>query len=157
MDLRVCDFLTSGRPVPRIAAEETPMIADPTATLSSIEEAARGLLFPSESDRPLVPYRFGLEEPTPEAVLRARGLPAETPVEEISVASFFEGVTEAPEGAPAEEDATAERFRALVALLERELAELRVLRVGKVEIDALVLGRHPSGQWIGVSTQLVET
>ncbi|UQA58364.1 nuclease A inhibitor family protein [Polyangium aurulentum] len=132
------------------------MKADPTATLSSIEEAARGLLFPSESDRPLLPYRFGPEEPTPEAVLRARGLPAETPVEEVSLASFFEGVTQAPEGA-AEEDATAERFRALVALLERELTELRVLRVGKVDIDALVLGRHPSGEWIGVSTQLVET
>jgi hypothetical protein len=139
-------------------AEETPMIAaDPTQALSSIEEATRGLLFPSESDRPLVPYRFGPEEPTPEAVLRARGLPPETPVEEVSVASFFEGVTQAPEGAAAEEDATAERFRALVALLERELSELRVLRVGKIEIDALVLGRHASGEWIGLSTQLVET
>jgi len=133
------------------------MQADPTSTLSSFEEAARGLLFPSESDRPLLPYRFGPEEPTPEAVLRARGLPAGTPVEEVSLASFFEGVTQAPEGAAAEEDATAERFRALVALLERELTELRVLRVGKVDIDALVLGRHPSGEWIGLSTQLVET
>jgi len=133
------------------------MIADPTPTLSAIEEATRGLLFPSESDRPLVAYRFGPEEPTPEAVLQARGLPAETPVEQESVASFFEGVTQTQEGAAAEEQATAERFRALVALLERELTELRVLRVGKIDIEALVLGKHPSGEWLGVSTHLVET
>ncbi|TKC99998.1 nuclease A inhibitor family protein [Polyangium fumosum] len=118
--------------------------------MQSIEEAAAGLLFPSESDFPIEAYRFGAEEPTPSVVLRARGLPPDTPVEETSLASFFEGLVEG-------DDDGSGRFRALVDLLQRELAELRVYRVGKVDIDAFVLGRHPSGMWLGVTTKLVET
>ncbi|MDI1451794.1 nuclease A inhibitor family protein [Polyangium sp. 6x1] len=118
--------------------------------MQSIEEATAGLLFPSESDFPIEAYRFGEEEPTPGAVLRARSLPPDTPIEEATVASFFEGLVEG-------DDDAAGRFRALVDLLQRELTELRVYRVGKVDIEALVLGRHPSGAWLGVTTKLVET
>ncbi len=121
-----------------------------SALLQSIEEATAGLLFPSESDFPIEAYRFGDEAPTPEALLHARSLPAETPVEEISAASLFEGLVEG-------DDDAAGRFRALFGLLERELLDLRVYRVGKVEIEAVVLGRHPSGEWLGVTTKLVET
>jgi len=118
--------------------------------MQSIQEATAGLLFPSESDYPLEAYTFGPEEPTAAALLRARGLAPETPVEETTVASFFEGLTEG-------EDDGSGRFRALVDLLERELTDLRVYRVGKVDIEAFVLGRHPSGTWLGVTTKLVET
>ncbi|MRG93104.1 nuclease A inhibitor family protein [Polyangium spumosum] len=118
--------------------------------MQSIEEAAAGLLFPSESDFPIEAYRFGPEEPSPEVLVHARGLPLDTPVEQTTVASFFEGVVEG-------DDDTAGRFRALVDLLERELSDLRVYRVGKVDIEAFVLGRHPSGVWLGVTTKLVET
>lgn len=118
--------------------------------MQSIEEAAAGLLFPSESDFPIEAYRFGEEEPSPAAVLRARGLPPETPVEQTSVASFFEGLVEG-------DDDSAGQFRALVDLLQRELSDLRVYRVGKVDIQAFVLGQHPSGVWLGVTTKLVET
>ncbi|MDC3961620.1 nuclease A inhibitor family protein [Polyangium jinanense] len=118
--------------------------------MQAIGEAAAGLLFPSESDFPIEAYRFGEAEPAPAAVLRARGLPPDTPVEEVSVASFFEGLVEG-------DDDGAARFRALVDLLQRELSDLRVYRVGKVDIDAFVLGRHPSGVWLGITTKLVET
>ncbi|MDI1480252.1 nuclease A inhibitor family protein [Polyangium sp. y55x31] len=118
--------------------------------MQSIEEAAAGLLFPSESDFPIEAYRFGEEEPSPAAVLQARGLPPETPVEQTTVASFFEGLVEG-------DDDSAGQFRALVDLLQRELSDLRVYRAGKVDIEAFVLGRHPSGVWLGVTTKLVET
>jgi hypothetical protein len=118
--------------------------------MQSIEEATAGLLFPSESDFPIEAYRFGEEEPTPAAVLRARGSSPETPVEETTADSFFEGLVEG-------DDDGASRFRALLDLLQRELTHLRVYRVGKVDIEAFVLGRHPSGVWLGVTTKLVET
>jgi hypothetical protein len=133
------------------------MMADTSALLRSIEAATQGLLFPSESDFPIEVYRFGVEEPRPEFLLRSQGLPAETAVEEMSVGDFFEGLTEASEDAGEADRRTAERFAALVALLERELTHLRVYRVGKVDIGVFVLGRHPSGEWLGVTTKLVET
>jgi hypothetical protein len=78
-------------------------------------------------------------------VLRALGRDTETPVETGDLGSFFEGLLEEP------------AFVKLKALLEGALAEARVLRVGKVDVEVLVLGRAPSGEWLGVRTKAVET
>lgn len=128
------------------------------AIFHALGRAAAGLLFPSESDAPLTPYRWaGAGEPTPAALREALALAPETPVETVTARDFFAGVTEAPEGASAEERAQAARFHALVELLSGALADLRVYRVGAVDVDAFVLGRHPSGAWLGLRTHLVET
>lgn len=134
-----------------------PPDSDKTATLRTLEDAARGLLFPSESDFPIEPFFHGDQEPTPAGLLDARGLAADTSVEETTLACFFEGLTEAAEDASSSERESAERFRSLMNLLERNLSNLRVYRVGKVDIEVFVLGRHPSGAWLGVRTNIVET
>src|SRR5512145_2516766 len=107
------------------------MTDETTSLLRAIDEATRGLLYPSESDFPIEACTYGVEAPTPEGVLQARGKAPETPVEVESFTPFFEGLDD-------------ERFSALASLLERELSDLRVYRVGKTDIDVLVLGRHPS-------------
>jgi hypothetical protein len=133
------------------------------ALMSRLEEAASGLLFPSESDFPLTPFRFGGdagEEPTGEALLRAEGRDAGAAVEVVGVDDFFAPVVEEPagdEGGDGGEGSDAKRFEALVALLKKELGDLRVVRVGSVDIDVYVVGRCASGEWIGVKTHLVET
>jgi hypothetical protein len=124
----------------------------------ALARASSGLLFPSESDAPLTPYRWrGPGEPSPGALLAAEGFAPGTLVETVAVEDFFAGVTEAREGADAADRAEADRFRALVDLLARDLAGLRAYRVGVVDVDAFVLGRHPSGAWLGLRTHLVET
>jgi hypothetical protein len=135
---------------------------DATATadelMTRLGDAASGLLFPSESDYPLTPFRWSPKEagaePTPEAILRSEGRDPGTVVESVSAEDFFAPVMEEQEG-----DATsdAKRYRALLDLLEKELGELRVFRVGSVDIDVLILGRHASGEWIGLRTRLIET
>ncbi|MGK4006481.1 nuclease A inhibitor family protein [Sorangium sp. So ce1036] len=132
--------------------------ASPEELLASLEEAAQPLLFPSESDHPLRPFRWdGGDVPSPSALRAARGAAAETPVEVTTVGDFFAPVLEPAEEAGDAALTDAGRYRQLVALLEAHLTDLRVYRVGSVDIDVYVLGRHPSGAWLGLRTKVVET
>lgn len=127
-------------------------------TLDRIAAAAANLSYPSERDAPLLPCRFaGDDEPTAAAVLVAEGKPAETPIEEQTLEAFLEGLLDAGESASAAEKDEAARWRALLETLQQELTEVRVYWVGQVDVDAYVLGRAPSGAWIGLRTHAVET
>lgn len=128
--------------------------------LATLGKATFGLLFPSESDAPLSPYCFrGApgEEPTPAALLAAEGLPSSTPVETITLAELFDPFAVAEESASPEDRAEANRYHDLASLLSRELTNVRVYRVGKVDIDVYVLGQTPQGAWAGLKTHVVET
>ncbi|WP_437601754.1 nuclease A inhibitor family protein [Sorangium sp. So ce590] len=131
--------------------------ASPEELLASLAEAAQNLLFPSESDHPLQPFRSRGDASSPDALLAAEGLAAETPVEVTTAGDFFAPVIEPPEDAGEAALAEAGRYRRLADLLERHLTDLRVYRVGRVAIDVYVLGRHPSGAWLGLKTKVVET
>lgn len=133
------------------------MTSDTKAALRTLEAAARGLLFPSESDFPIEPFFYGDEEPTPEGLLDAQRLPPKTRVEETTLAGFFEGLTEVAKDASDDERESAERFRSLMSVLEESLTDVRVYRVGEIDIEVFVIGRHPSGEWLGVRTNVVET
>jgi hypothetical protein len=133
------------------------MTLEATTLLQTIEDAARGLLFPSESDFPIEPFLYGDQRPTPAALLERRGLAPDTNVDETTLEDFFAGLTEAPKDASEEERASAGRFRSLMKLLEKNLDDIRVYRLGKVDIEVVVLGRDASGTWLGVRTNVVET
>jgi hypothetical protein len=156
--------------------------------LARLEEAASGLLVPSETDAPLTPFRWTGEavtgvgsaagdasaggavkdasasvatsgavsgaEPSRDTILSSTGKDAATPVEAISADDFFAPFTEEREG---EDPSDAKRFQALKELLSKELTDLRVLRVGSADIDVYILGRHASGEWLGLKTRVVET
>lgn len=122
----------------------------PEALLKRIEEAARGLLFPSESDFPLTPLLWDQGEPTAETLLLARGLDASTPVERISVVDVFAPVLGSSDG-------DAARYEQIVDLLTDELSNARAYRIGRTEIEIVVLGQHPDGAWLGLTTKVVET
>lgn len=133
------------------------MTADATTLLQSIENASRGLLYPSESDFPIEPIEFGEEEPTPEALLALRKLPSETRVDDPTLDAIFEGLTDVFEEASDDEQATSKRFQALKSLLEDNLEDIRIYRLGEVDMEIFVLGRHASGKWMGIRTNVVET
>lgn len=131
-----------------------------TPLLQTLGKVTFGLLFPSESDAPLTPYTFpGPKgtEPTPAALLAAEHLPSDAPVETITVADLFDPFAQAGDDASDEDKAEAARYRAIVDLLSRELTDLRVFRVGRVDIDVYILGKDPSGNWLGLKTHVVET
>lgn len=120
--------------------------------LDRIAAAADGLYYPSERDAPLVPHRWpGADEPTADTVC------ADATVEELTLEDFFEGLTEPEQSDGAEDLSEAAAWQALKETIERELEDVRVYRCGEVDVDVYVVGRAPSGAWLGLSTHTVET
>ena len=128
--------------------------------LAEIGRAAEGLLFMSEADYPLAPFRLegsGGEEPTEARLCQLAGRPEGTRVEVVTPEKFF-GVAAAEKAWKGEAElATARRFQNLLRVLKAELADLRVYRVGEIDISVYVLGRSEGGSWLGVSTRAIET
>ena len=110
--------------------------------LEALREATRGLTFMSESDYPFEVFDWGRAEPTPEFLRGLDGSAADAPVETRTADEFFRG---------------ANSFETLRRLLEGNLSDLKVFRVGAVNIPVYVAGRSASGSWLGVSTRVVET
>lgn len=129
--------------------------------LSELARAAEGLWYMSESDYPLEPVRLdGADEPGPERLRVLAGLGADARVETRSLEEFFFGGSAAavrlpPEGA--DEPARAGSFHEVVRVLTENLSDIRVYRIGEVNIPVYVLGRSGDGNWLGLSTRVVET
>ena len=124
--------------------------------LNRFAELTEGLLFPSETDAPLEPYRWTDGEPSPDIVRAELDVPVSTPIQMLSAEELFAPLL-APEedgGAPPEEAA---RYREMLALLREHLTDVQVHLVGRYDVQVLLLGRHPSGEWLGLRTRIVET
>jgi hypothetical protein len=126
-----------------------------------IEELKRmtdGLLFMSESDYPFeIFHREGQADMSPEYLRELSGQPADTPVEVKSVDDFFRVAVSEPDWKGEAEIAVAGRYQALLRLLKESLDELRVYRVGVINIPVFIIGRSKTGNWLGISTRVVET
>ena len=128
--------------------------------LAEIGRAAEGLLFMSEADYPLEPLRLeeaGGEEPSRGRLRELAGRPEDAPVEVVTPEHFFRAAVAEPSWKQGEELAAARRFQNLLRVLKAELSDLRVYRVGEIQIAVYVLGKSPSGSWLGLSTRAVET
>jgi hypothetical protein len=122
------------------------------AVLRALEAATRGLLFPSETDAPFSVRPWpGPEAPTTAALLAAHGLPAGAPVETTTARELVAPLL-GPDGGD-----DAPRFRALVELVERELADAAAYRLGATDLVVLVVGRAREGAWIVLETRAVES
>jgi hypothetical protein len=112
-----------------------------------LEGAAAGLVYISEGDAPFV-----YVEPT-ERELHPKG----ARVQEVSLERFFAGhIEESDPGDPVAQ-ANVEHFRALQQTLRESLEEVRVIRVGEVEIRCYIVGRAASGGLAGLATTAWES
>jgi hypothetical protein len=132
--------------------------ADPV--LARLEEAAKGLSFQSESDYPIEPFLIptsGNEPITPALVLKAMKQAPDAPAKTDTVDEFFATAAEEQDWHNEAERQTVQRFRNLVKVLQENLSDLQVFKVGKVERDVYVVGRTPAGALAGVKTKVVQT
>lgn len=125
--------------------------------IEELRATTSGLTFMSESDYPLEVFKWGEAEPTHEFLRGLTGEAADAPVETRTAQDFFRVAASESEWKNAELLSEARRFQALLRLLEQNLTDLKVFRVGAVNIPVYVAGRSPSGNWLGVSTRVVET
>jgi hypothetical protein len=127
--------------------------------LNEIAKAARGLLRMSESDYAVEPFRLGTGKNAPDddALRRAAAAPDGAKVETRGAEDFFRPDSFIEEKDGDFQPAAPARVRQLSRALTRNLSDLKVYRVGDVDIAVYVLGRSAGGSWLGVSTRVVET
>ena len=127
--------------------------------VDALKRASRDLLFPSESEYPFEPvvWKGKGEDLDPKALVREAGGKARTPVKEVDLDRFFRDVVLEKEWQDAEEKRDVARFRKLVATLKEHLRDIKVFRVGKIQVDVYIVGRTESGDWAGLKTTMVET
>jgi hypothetical protein len=136
------------------------MTDESTALAGRIKRATSGLVYQSETDAPVAPYRVdGLTDDalTPEVLLERLGREPSTPVATVEFDEFFADLAADQDWYGDEERDMAKRYRRLVRVLKRALADLKVYKVGEREIEIYVLGRTPAGEYLGVTTKAVET
>lgn len=124
-----------------------------------LEALIDGLLFPSESDRPMhiVTWPRNLLL-TPENLLRERGYAPDTPIETRDLVRLFRpAITLYPGDEASPKAESAPRFEALLRFLQANLHELRVLAVGTISIDVYMLGTTGDGEITGLVTTLIDT
>lgn len=125
--------------------------------IAKLHEATSGLTFMSESDYPFEVFNWGATAPTHEFLRELTGEPADAAVETKTATDFFRVATAEAAWKNAEQLTEARRFQQLLRLLEENLTDLKVFRIGAINIPVYVAGRSVAGNWLGVSTRVVET
>lgn len=125
---------------------------------AQLKQASEGLLFSTESDAPFKVEEWKMQgKLTPARLLQLTNHQPDAPVEVVNVEEFFAIATSSEDWHDEEERETVQRFQDLVSVQKQNLCNIQVYRVGKINIDAYIIGVTPSGHSMGLSTQLVET
>ena len=126
-----------------------------------LEDAAAGLVYTSESDRPFewfelpggaAGWPYGADE-----FARRIGAAAGAPVEERTLDRFFKPHIESTDPYDTRAQEIRPRSEALKRLLATSLRDVRVFRIGRIEIDCYVVGADGGGGLAGLRTVAVET
>jgi hypothetical protein len=109
---------------------------------AQLAEKTAGQTFMSESDYPFETVNWGDREISEEFLLSIPSEQPGGPVEEKDFDAFYQKY--------------GSRYPVLDTL-KSNLTDLKVYRVGRVNIGVHVVGKSPEGNWLGISTRSVET
>ena len=123
--------------------------------LNELARAVEGLFYMSESDYPF--QTVIVEGLTPALLRETAGAAVGARVETRDPDDFFARASAVRMSPGAGGRAEPASLHDLLRVLRMNLKDVRVYRVGEVQIRAYVLGKAPSGSWLGLSTILVET
>lgn len=122
-----------------------------------IEKATAGLYYVSETDAEIRLFVGGKSATVSKAEILAQTENADTPVEERNFAEFFERLTKTEDWFGEEETETARKFVELKRVLENNIRDLKVFKIGKIQLDVYVVGLDAEDRLIGVQMKAVET
>jgi len=129
-----------------------------TGLVSGIRRLTEGLVYISELDAAIQVFIGEAGEETSGAsILKQLGGNDDLPVEEVSFDQFFSRLTKTEDRYSDKEKQIVWRFRKLKEFLESNLDNLKVFRIGRVQIDIYVVGVDKKGRLIGIRTRSIET
>ncbi len=123
-----------------------------------IKIATKGLYYISETDAEILPF-VGKQAKavSKQEILSQTKKAADSTVEEKDFAGFFARLTEIQDWFGDEEKAIAQKFVRLKELLEKNLRDLKVFKIGEIQIDIYVVGLDAKDNLLGIETKAVET
>ncbi len=123
-----------------------------------VKIAVRGLYYISETDALIQPF-VGKQARavSKQEILSQTKKEADSTIEEKDFAGFFARLTEIQEWFGDEEKQIAQKFVQLKELLEKHLRDLKVFRIGEIQLDIYVVGLDAENNLLGIETKAVET
>jgi len=129
--------------------------------VKNLEKASEGLLFMSESDYPFTGQLFkgqGSNGISDQKMRELTDAPEDTKIETVDLDCFFEHVANEQEWHSPEQKEEVAKYQNLIKLLKENLKDVKVYRIGEVEIKAFIIGTTKDGKDIaGLSTIQIET
>jgi len=123
-------------------------VAKSNPVVTALEKAAKGLVFVSETDAELEPFAWDADgELDEDKVRELAGAEEDAAVEQTTLDRFFRAVPSSKK----------KQFNDLAKTLKDNLSDVRVYKVGEVEMDVYIVGKAKDGRWAGLKTQVVET
>lgn len=123
-----------------------------------LEKTIEGLWYMSETDAEISVFRGEKAESVrKESLIEQLGISPETNIIEKKFADFFKNLIETKDWFGEEEKEMAEKFLTLKNLLEENLRDLKVFKVGQIEVSIYVIGLNSQNILMGINTKAVET
>jgi hypothetical protein len=122
----------------------------------TLTQASLGLLMPSESEYPFEVFTWKDMELTPEKVLELTNYPPATFVEQVDLDYFFRNVATEKDWHDKIQKENVAKFQNLIQVIKDNLAEIRVYRIGTIEVNVYIVGKTNDGL-AGLATKVIET
>jgi hypothetical protein len=128
------------------------------ALAKEIEKLVSGLYYISETDSEIFPFVGGKAGGvTKEIVLKQTKSEPDSEIEERNFEEFFSRLTKIEDWFGEEEIEAARKFAALKELLQKKLRDLKVFKIGQIELDIYAVGLDSENVLMGIKTKAVET
>jgi len=123
-----------------------------------IKKIVEGLYFMSETEAEIQNFTGEkAEQVSKEEILSQTKNAPDAPVEEKDFAELFERLTKIQDWFEDEEKQAAAKFSELGDLLRKNLKNLKVFKIGEIELDVYIVGLDAEGRLAGIKTKAVET
>jgi hypothetical protein len=124
----------------------------PSTALAALQKASAGLLYPSDSDEPFEAFSWGKASGilAPAVAQKFASAGAKEPVKQVTLGDFFKNLI-------SDDNDDAEKYKALLKVVNEQLAGVKVFRFGDVEAEIYLVGKTKDGEWAGLKTKTVET
>ncbi|MBH8555862.1 nuclease A inhibitor family protein [Nostocaceae cyanobacterium CENA357] len=125
-----------------------------------LKQATDSLLMMSESEYPFEVFVWsneGQEPLTNQKLLQLTGNSQETSIETVELNYFFRNCVDHKEWHDETQKQNVQKFQLLVKILKDNLNDIQVYRIGTININVYIVGKTPSKDLAGISTQVIET
>ncbi|MDI1240660.1 MAG: nuclease A inhibitor family protein [bacterium] len=122
-----------------------------------LKAACRPLTFISETDAEVTP--FTAEKPSNRSLsgyLASLEITSDN-IEEVGFEEFFDRLTSEKDWHGPREKKRSQQWSKLRGVLEENLESLRVIRVGRIQLEIFIAGMDATGRLAGVKTKAIET